>query len=86
MSISEEELADMERLAEDGLEPFDIRRALKRACQEIRFYKSWGGDAHRQLERAFCNGEGYSEEYGWPVGDQVPETMADAIIRRQAGV
>lgn len=39
-------------------------------------------ETYYHLERAFCQGEGWQEGYGWPVGDHSPETMADAIIER----
>lgn len=39
-------------------------------------------DANENLARAYCAGEGWTAEYGWPIGDQIPETMADDIIRR----
>lgn len=39
-------------------------------------------DTSYHLERAYCEGLGFSPEFGWPVGDHVPETMADSIIAR----
>lgn len=39
-------------------------------------------DCGNSLERAYCIGEGYHPDYGWPIGEQIDETMADAIIDR----
>jgi glutamine synthetase adenylyltransferase len=34
------------------------------------------------LERAYCRGEGFHPDYGWPIGDLTPDVMADEIIKR----
>ena len=36
------------------------------------------------LSRAFCEGEGWTEDYGWPIGEHTAETMADFIIAELA--
>lgn len=52
--------------------------------EEIAYLKARLFYANEALERAYC-GVLFSQDscdpnYGWPIGDQVPETMADAII------
>ena len=38
------------------------------------------------LRRAFCRGEGWTPDHGWPTGDHTEDTMADAIVAREAAL
>jgi hypothetical protein len=63
----------------------EIRAYIKALELENVRLKQQFFEAMFNLERACCEGEGYTEEYGWPVGDHVPQTMADSIISRLKG-
>lgn len=57
---------------------------IEMMCVEIERLRADLFDAHQALERAWCEGQGYEEGYGWPVGDHTPDSMADSIIKRIA--
>lgn len=59
-----------------------LRGEVDDLSKRIVNYSHKAYEANFQLERCYCEDKGYDPDYGWPVGDHVPVTMADSILAR----
>lgn len=82
MPLFAEESSSGWYLHDGGRGQRDMSRLLRRLVWECERLSAMAHEAREELARAYCRGEGYSNEFGWPVGDQTVQTMADAIIER----
>ena len=54
--------------------------ALSEAADEIERLRIQLHTWSNELQRVACHDEGFTEEYGWPIGDHVAETLASSIL------